>query len=473
MSINEYAQYDALGLAELVQTGQVSASELLDEALRRVDQHNPALNAVVHRVDELARSWAKSPAQGPFQGVPLLLKDVMGLCEGMPTRMGSRSTPAEPSRRDSEIVARFRRAGFVPFGKSNAPEFGLMPSTESVFYGAAHNPWNLEYSPGGSSGGSAAAVAAGIVPVAHANDGGGSIRIPASVCGLVGLKPTRGRVSLAPGSDPSGLVVEHVVTRSVRDAAAVLDVVAGSHPGDFQPFPRPSYSFLDALNQPPPQLRIAVVERDPHGRPYASQCADALRATADRLTQLGHHVEAARPDIDAASLSFAFRQLWYCNAAVLTDGLGLLNGKTVSADEHDPLTWAMVEAGRAVSATQYQIARFLLDGMTRRLAHFMQRFDLLLTPTLSAPPFKLGYLDLTSSDLEAQMNNTEALVAYAPIANAAGLPAINVPLHMSTDGLPIGMQFMAPAGEEALLLQLARQLEEAQPWAARHPALWG
>jgi amidase len=472
MSINEYAQYDALGLAELVRTGQVSATELLDEALRRVERHNPALNAVVFRADELAHTWAKTPAQGPFQGVPLLLKDVLGLCEGMPTRMGSRSTPSEPSRRDSEIVARFRRAGFVPFAKSNAPEFGLMPTTESLFYGAAHNPWNLAYTPGGSSGGSAAAVAAGIVPLAHANDGGGSIRIPSSLCGLVGLKPTRGRVSLAPGSDPSGLVIEHVVTRSVRDSAAVLDAIAGSVPGDFALFPPPGSSFLDALAEPLAPQRIAVVEQDPQGKPYASECSDALRATADRLAQLGHHVEAARPGIDGPTLSFAFRQLWYSNAAVMTDGLALLSGQAVSVDNHDPLTWAMVEAGRAITSTQYQIARFLLDGATRRLAYFMKRFDLVLTPTLSTPPFELGHLDLRSSDLETEMNKTEAIVGYTPVANAAGVPAISLPLCTSKAGMPIGMQFMAAAGEEALLLRLAKQLERVMPWARRRPVVW-
>jgi amidase len=472
MPINEYAQYDALGLAELVRTKQVTASELLDEALRRADRHNPQLNAIVFRDDAQSKGRAEKAAHGPFEGVPLLLKDILGLCEGMPTRMGSRGSEDVRSPRDSELVARFRRAGFVPFGKTNAPEYGLMPTTESVFHGAAHNPWNLAYSPGGSSGGSAAAVAAGIVPLAHANDGVGSIRIPATCCGLVGLKPTRGRVSLAPGSDPNGLVTEHVVTRTVRDSAAALDATAGSVPGDFELFPAPPQSFLDAINSAPDALRIAVVEQDPHGRPYAPECATALRATADLLTQLGHHVKVDKPPLDANLLSFAFRQLWFSNAAVLVDGLGALQGRPPSADNHDPLTWAMVGIGRTITATNYQIARFMLDDMSRRLAHFMQRYDLVLTPTLSTPPFKLGHLDVRSSDVETEMAKTEAIVAYAPVANAAGLPAISLPLHTSPAGLPIGMQLMAAAGEEALLLRVGRQLEEALPWAGRRAGMF-
>ncbi|HEY2734612.1 MAG TPA: amidase, partial [Polyangiales bacterium] len=250
MPFDEYAQYDGLGLAELVRTKQLTPSELLEAALLRAERLNPSLNAIVFRADELARAWASEANEGPFQGVPLLLKDILGVCQGMPTRMGSRASAPEPSEHDAEIVARFRRAGFVPFGKTNAPEFGLMPTTESSFHGAAHNPWDLSRTPGGSSGGSAAAVAAGIVPIAHGNDGGGSIRIPASCCGLVGLKSTRGRVSLAPGSDPTGLVVEGVLSRSVRDSAAALDAIAGSIPGDFQYFPPPSAPFSASLREP-------------------------------------------------------------------------------------------------------------------------------------------------------------------------------------------------------------------------------
>jgi amidase len=469
--MQDYADYDGLALAELVRSRQVSAEELLRAAIERVERLNPSLNAVVFRADALAQRWASQAAPGPFQGVPLLLKDVMGLCEGMPTRLGSASMPAEPSARDAEIVTRFRRAGFVPFAKTNAPEFGLLPTTESVLYGPAKNPWDLSRSPGGSSGGSAAAVAAGIVPIAHANDGGGSIRIPASCCGLLGLKPTRGRVSLAPGVDPSGLVIEHVVTRSVRDSAAVLDALAGSIPGDPQYFPPPERSFASMLDEPLASLRIAVLESDPHERAYDPRCAAALRTTADQLQNLGHQVHAARPKFDVAMVSFAFRQLWYCQAAVLADGQALLRGQPARPEEFDPLTFAMVELGRGVTATEYQIARFLLDGMTRRIAHFMRDYDLLLSPTLSAPPLPLGTLDVRSRDVEAEMAKIEAYVAWTPIANATGFPAISLPLQTSPEGLPIGLQLMAAADAEATLLQIARQLELAQPWQTRRPRL--
>jgi amidase len=473
MSFAEYTQYDGIGLGELVRAGQVTATELLEAAIRLVDRHNPALNAVIIRADELAHTWAKSPAAGAFQGVPLLLKDILGVSEGMPTRMGSRSVPATVGRSDSELVARYRRAGFIPFAKTNAPEFGLLPITDSGLYGAAKNPWNLGFSPGGSSGGSAAAVAAGIVPVAHGNDGGGSIRIPSASCGLVGLKPTRGRNSLAPGSDPSGLVVEHVLTRSIRDSAAALDATAGPVPGDFTWLPAPAQSYLSSLETLPRALNIAVLERDPRGAEYSSDCANALRQTADRLTTLGHRVTAAVLDINAEVLSQAFAQLWFANAAVLADGLGMLQGLTPRRESYDALTWQMIEAGRAITSTQYQVARFMLDGMSRRVAHFMRNYDLVLSPTTSQPALPHGALDVTSEDVATQMRRAEDFVAYTPIANAAGLPAISLPLQQSPSGLPIGMQFIAAAGEEALLLQLGRQLEQAMPWAGRHPALFG
>jgi amidase len=446
---------------------------LLEAALLRAERLQPSLNAIVFRADELARGWANEASEGPFQGVPLLLKDILGLCKGMPTRMGSRASDPTPSKHDAEIVARFRRAGFVPFGKTNAPEFGLMPTTESMLHGAAHNPWDLSRTPGGSSGGSAAAVAAGIVPIAHGNDGGGSIRIPASCCGLVGLKPTRGRVSLAPGSDPTGLVIEGVLTRSVRDSAAALDAIAGSIPGDFHFFPPPATPFASAMRAPLGSLRIAVLESDPQGRAYSPDCSTALRATADLLTSLGHRVEAAIPKFGVDALSHAFAQIWFANAALLADGLALSRGQTSRAEEHDPLTWAMVEIGRAITATQLQIARFMLDGAARRVVRFMQPYDLVLMPTLSEPAFPLGQIDLRSTDVATQMERSGSWVAYAPIANAAGLPAISVPLHTSTTGLPIGMMFMAGMAAEARLLQLALQLEEALPWSGRHPALFG
>ncbi|MET0389796.1 MAG: amidase [Polyangiales bacterium] len=479
MSFAEYDRYDGLGLAELVRTRQVSASELLEEALARTTRANPSLNAVVFRADELARGWAQNPAAGPFQGVPLLLKDILGVCEGMPTRMASRAIASKPSRSDAELVARYRRAGFVPFGKTNAPELGLLPITDSALYGPARNPWNLAHTPGGSSGGSAAAVAAGIVPVAHANDGGGSIRIPAACCGLVGLKPTRGRNSLAPGSDPSGLVCEHVLTRTVRDSAAALDATAGFVPGDFARVAPPEEPFVAALERPLGSLKVAVLERDPRGEPYAPEHASALRATADKLSELGHEVSTATLEIDAALLSDAFTKLWYSNAAVLADGMALLRGAVAQSGEHDATTWAMVEAGRNVTASQYQIARLMLDGMTRRLAQRMRAYDVILSPTLSGPALPLGHIDVHSSDVVTQLARAEAFVAYAPIANAAGLPAISLPLYTTaptsdvappgSGGLPIGMQLMAAAGEEALLLRLARQLEQALPWSERRP----
>jgi amidase len=471
MPISEYDRMDGLGLAELVASKQATASELLEEAIARADMVNPALNAIILKDYERARAMAKAPLPaGPFAGVPFLLKDIALQYQGTPTRQGSRFFPAFPSDHDSNLMARFRKAGLVPFGKTNVPEFGLVPTTEGRLYGPARNPWNLSYSTGGSSGGSAAAVAAGIVPMAHANDGGGSIRIPASCCGLVGLKPTRGRVSAGPDMPDAvdGLAVELVVTRSVRDTAAALDVAAGAEPGDPYVAPPAPKSYLESSKLPPRRLRIAFVTKKPNGEPAHADCTTAVKQAASLCAGLGHSVEEATPDIDLEGLTPAFMAIWCSNLTAIVDFISRLTGQTPSRDTMEGLTLAYYERGKSFSGSQYVQSKMRLNQLTRQMAKFHQTYDLWLTPTLSAPPWKLGALDIDQTDIDKITAAFSDYVPYTPSQNITGQPAINLPLHWNADGLPIGVQFVAPHGDELTLLQLATQLEAAQPWAARY-----
>jgi amidase len=310
VAFNEYASLDGLALGRMVRDRQITPTELMDAAIARAEKHNPKLNAIVFKDYDRARATARShQSTGPFAGVPLLLKDIMGDCAGMPTRSACAFIPATPMAADSELVARYKRAGFIPFAKTNVPELGIPPVTESRLYGPARNPWNVDRTPGGSSGGSAAAVAAGIVPVAHGNDGGGSIRIPASCCGLVGLKPTRGRNSLAPllGDVLGGYIVEHVLTRTVRDCAAALDATAGMMPGDPYFPPRPTRAYLNEASTPPKPLRIAFSAANPLGGSVHPDCVEATQSAAKLCEELGHHVEEAAPQLNYPMLAALFR----------------------------------------------------------------------------------------------------------------------------------------------------------------------
>jgi amidase len=401
------------------------------------------------------------------------LKDISLQWQGTPTRQGSRFFPPFPSDHDSYLAARFRKAGLVAFGKTNVPEFGLMPTTEGKLYGAAHNPWNLAHSTGGSSGGSAAAVAAGIVPLAHANDGGGSIRIPASCCGLVGLKPTRGRVSVGPdlAEAVDGLAIDLCVSRSVRDTAAALDVAAGYEPGDPYVAPPAPASYLAAAQQKPKRLRIAVARKKPDGKPLHPDCLAAVEQAAKLCAAQGHSVEEASPEIDVSILQPAFTAIWCGNLAAIIDLIARLTGQTPSLDNLEGLTLGLYEAGKQVGASEYLQAKMTINFAMRAIAKFHQTYDLWLTATLGTPPIKLGTLDINERDPAKSLAPLVDYVPYTAIQNITGQPAINLPLHWNAGGLPIGVQFVGAHGDELTLLQLATQLERAQPWFGRYATI--
>ncbi len=478
--MKEFSDYDGIGLAELVRQGEVSASELVDAAIERIERHNGTLNAVVYEAYDLARDLAaqRPPhgAGGPLQGVPMLLKDISADCTGMPSTMGCRGlADAPPADHDSFQVARFKAAGLIPLGKTNTPEWGLLPTTEPLLYGPTRNPWDLRCSPGGSSGGSAAAVAAGIVPIAHANDGGGSIRMPAAACGLVGLKPTRGRISWGPllGEAIDGLVSEHVVTRTVRDCALALDITAGPAPGDPYWAPPPARPFLDELSQPPRTLRIAYWTGGLMGNAVHPDCREAVLAAAKVCAELGHHVEEAMPQADFQVLLESWRTTWFAACQLDVDAAALiLLGKPLGRDDVEPLTWATAERGRTLSALDFQLAAVFRQQESRHIADFFESFDVWLTPTLPEPPVPIG----TFSGALTRVEDWDPIIAYMSfccVANATGQPSISLPLHWNAEGLPIGSMFAAAYANEAVLLQLAGQLEQALPWVKKHPPVWG
>lgn len=470
--MHDYERFDATGLAELVRNHQVSPLELADAAIDRIQRRNPTINAVVHLMAEQARTAAQGKLEGPFAGVPFLLKDVMASCAGEPTTSGSRALSNHIAKHDSVLVARLRRAGFVIIGKTNAPEFGLLPTTEPRLYGPTRNPWRLDRTAGGSSGGAAAAVAAGLVPAAHGNDGGGSIRIPASCCGLFGLKPSRGRISLGPdiGDMMSGLVSEHALTRSVRDSAAILDATAGSAPGDPYVAPPPRRPYAEDVVEGPPRLRIAFATESLTGSPIDEVCRSAVRDAAALCSNLGHDVEEASPSLDANRFSQAFMALWCAGTTFSVRGIGLVRGRPVAQEELEPFTWALHEMGMRIDSADYLLAVAALQQASRALAAFLEHYDVWLTPSLAQPPVPLGHFDTGQDSVFTTLANAAAFAPFTPIANATGTPAMSVPLSWH-DGLPIGVHFAARYGDEATLFALASQLEKARPWEIRYPAV--
>ena len=476
MSFNEYAAFDGLALGRMVRERKVTPAELMEAAIARAEQHNAKLNAIVFKDYDRALAVARERKAGaaPFEGVPMLLKDIMGDCAGMPTRSACAFIAATPMRADSEVVARYKRAGFIPFGKTNAPELGIPPVTESRLYGPARNPWNLERTPGGSSGGSAAAVAAGIVPVAHGNDGGGSIRIPAACCGLVGLKPTRGRISLAPnlGNVLGGLAVEHVLTRTVRDSAAALDATAGPMPGDPYFPPPPARPYIHESSAPPSRLRIAFSTENPLGGAIHPDCVEATIQAAKLCAELGHEVEEAAPELNYQMLGQLFLTVYAAGVALSIEGTRLMTGAEPTPEKFQTFTWNMYQQGRQVSAPQYLIAQVLLQRASRRFAAFFESHDLLLTPTLGQPPLKIGAIDFMNPGTTLLDEKITNFAVACPIYNVTGQPAISIPLYWNREGLPIGVMFGGRYGDEATLIQLAGQLEQAQPWIDRKPPIW-
>jgi amidase len=391
--------------------------------------------------------------------------------------MGSRYFPAFPSSTDSELVARYKRAGLIPFGKTNAPEFGLPPITEPLLYGPARNPWNTEYTPGGSSGGSAAAVAAGIVPLAHGNDGGGSIRIPAASCGLVGLKPTRGRNSFAPnlGDVMGGLVCEHVVSRSVRDSAAALDSTEGPVVGDPYFAPPKARPYIQEVSTIPGRLKIAFWERGIDGGLIHEEAVAAVRGAVELCTNLGHEVEEATPaqGPGESELASAFISVYAAGLASTIESIRQLTGVQPTLDNLEGLTMNFYEIGRQITGAQYLMAVMTLQRLSRQFAAFFETYDILIAPALGCPPLKVGTIDFQSPSASMLDPRIGMYAHVNPIFNITGQPAISLPLHWTADGLPLGVLFGGRYGDEATLLRLAGQIEQARPWKDRHPPIWG
>jgi amidase len=470
MPIKDYGKYDALGLADLVKKKKVKPSELLEEAISRAEAFNPKLNAIVYKDYDNARNRAKTKLRGPFAGVPFLLKDIFALTTTMPTRQAARFMPAIPWPHNSVLVDRFLAAGLVPFGKTNVPEFGIVATTESELYGPAHNPWSLAHSTGGSSGGSGAAVAAGIVPMAHANDGGGSIRIPASCNGLVGLKPTRGRMTFAPdfGEVVDGLATDLVVSRSVRDTAAALDATAGPVMGDPYWAPPQPASYLDSIKRKPKKLRIAFPAKKLDGGAFHEDCVAAVKRAAKLCRDLGHEVEEASPNLDQSLLIPAFMALWGGSLASGIDTIAELTGRQPTDKDFEGTTWGLYEQGRKVTAGEFLRAKTHLHAAGREAARFHQTYDVWITPTLGRPPERLGFFDMSERDVAKSFGAQIDYVPFTAMQNATGQPAINVPLYWNKEGLPIGTQFVGRFGDEETLLKLAAQLEKAAPWWERY-----
>ncbi|HOM30160.1 MAG TPA: amidase [Deltaproteobacteria bacterium] len=494
-NFKEYDLYDGIGLAELVKKGLVSAAEVLEEAIERIERVNPKINAVILRMYDSARRAVSSRLpEGPFTGVPFLLKDLLTACAGVPLSMGCRAYRDYVPPVDSELMRRYRASGVVVAGKTNTPEFGLVAVTEPELFGPTRNPWDLGRTPGGSSGGSAAAVASGMVPMASGGDGGGSIRIPASHCGLFGLKPTRGRTPTGPyyGEIWQGAAVEHVITRTVRDSAAMLDAIHGADPGSPYVIPGPQRSYLEEAGSDPSRLRIAFTTRSPLGTPVDPECTNAVTDAARLLSELGHDVEEDEPDIDGHALAKSYFTMYFGEvAADIAEMEQVLARKVTHKDVEEP-TWSLKLLGDAFSSGEFVLAVRRWNTFARSMAAFHQRYDLYLTPTVAAPPVRIGELKPKPAE-ETAMKIVNALglgrlirmsgiadklavenlskTPFTQLANLTGQPAMSVPLYWSETGLPIGVQFVARFGDEATLFRLAGQLERARPWAEKRPAI--
>jgi Asp-tRNA(Asn)/Glu-tRNA(Gln) amidotransferase A subunit family amidase len=463
-----FASHDALAVGQLVKTGKLGARELLDGTLARLRALNQSLNAITDFYDgPLLEKSVAMAGTGPFEGVPFVVKQLMADCAGTPTTLGSRFFARQPvAVADSAAVARMRRAGLVIVGRTNTSEFGLAPTTEPAFGGATLNPWRKGLSPGGSSGGSAAVVAARGLPMAHATDGGGSIRIPAALCGLFGLKPSRGRVSLAPiGETLAGAGAQHCVSISVRDSAALLDALAGSEPGD--PYAAPAAgSFLAATQRAPGRLRVAFMRGPVGGTPLDPVLVAAVERTAKLLEGLGHRVEEAAPDYDPAAAGEALGTIMAANT--WTNIQIRANGRVPGSGDLEPVTRQAAEQGRQISAHDYIRAVQTFHRTGRQLGAFFERHDVLLSPTIARVSLPLGEVRMDGSS-EQYQQALAPMVAFTSVCNAAGVPAMSMPLAWSEDGLPIGLQFIGRFGAEEMLFSLAAELERAQPWRDRKP----
>lgn len=491
MGFRDYGRYDALGLAELVRSGQVSAGELLDEALARTAAVNPKINAVVHLMERGARQALEDglPA-GPFSGVPFLVKDLMTACAGEPMRWGSRLFRDYVPAADEELTRRYRAAGLVIFGKTNTPEFGVTNVTEPELFGPTRNPWNLDRTSSGSSGGSAAAVAAGIVPAANANDGGGSIRTPASNCGLVGLKPSRGRNPTGPNAPDVwwGLIGEHAVTRTLRDSAALLDATAGDYPQQLMKLAPPERPFLEETRREPGRLRIAFTFDPGLGKVLHAENRKALEKTTAALAGLGHELFEVHLPLPPESFVESYASLVAADVAATVRYAKVLVGREATGDDVELATWVLAKMGEAQSGADVAQSLWTMQSFARQWLAWSAGFDVLLTPTVGVPPLPIGAYKLTTLQRQALKLVTalpagallsqrpKVIEAFAPVfesapytmvANVTGQPSMSLPLHWTDDNLPMGMLFTAGTGNEAVLFRLAAQLEQALPWRDR------
>jgi amidase len=478
---DDLAALDATATAELVRKGSVSPRELVEDAIARIESVNDRLNAVITPLFEKARAAAASELpDGPFRGVPFLLKDLDVVSAGDPFHGGMQFLKQAGYVPDhsSYLTEKFRQAGLIVLGKTNTPELGLQVTTEPEAYGPSRNPWNPDHSTGGSSGGSAAAVASGMVPAAHASDGGGSIRVPASECGLVGLKPSRGRISLGPeyGDYWHGLVTSHVLCRSVRDSAGLLDAVAGPMPGDPYTAPPPLQPYAEEVGADPGQLRIGLMPQAPTGAPPCSgECTAAVEATGSLLESLGHRVELAHPDAldEHPELVAGFSVIVGSWTAKALRQWGEVVGRPVGEGDVEAGTWGIARLGEEIAAMDYLTTVERLHAWSRRMARWWaDDFDLLVTPTAAAPPPRIGELMAQPGDDGTAGDKIFALVSFTPQFNVTGQPALSLPMAWSADALPIGVQLVAASAREDLLFRVASQLERAQPWSERRPPIW-
>ena len=490
--MKDFSSYDALGLAELVRTKQVTARELVSASIENIEALNPKLNAVIHKMYDRAIKDAESPVHGPFGGVPFMLKDLLAWYAGEPISSGSRLFKGWIPPHDTEIVRRYKRSGVIVVGKTNTPEFGLTPYTEPEAFGPTVNPWDTTRTTGGSSGGSAAAVASGMVPMASGGDGGGSIRIPSSCCGIFGLKPTRGRTPAGPivGEHWQGAAIEHVLTRSVRDSAAMLDAISGPDVGAPYWAAPPARPFIEEIGSPPGRLRIAFTSKPLLGHIVHDDCKAALNDAANLLESLGHTLVEAEPPVDREKFNMAFLTM-VCGEvhAELAEATELL-GRKPKREEVELTTWALSLLGGSITAGEFVRAEHYLRSSSRRIAEFFEGYDLLLTPTLSVPPFPTGSLQPPAKEripirilgalragnvlklmgaLEQAAEKIFDVIPYEPLFNVSGQPAMSVPLYWNRDNLPIGVHLVARYGDDATLFRIASQLEEARPWMNRRP----
>jgi amidase len=493
----EYDEFDAVGLAELVAKKQVTPLELVEAAIERIESVNGRLNAVICKLYDAALNRARSAeaSAGPLAGVPFLMKDLLSACAGVPFTSGSRYYRNHVPAHDAELVRRYRRAGLIVLGKTSTPEFGIMPITEPVLFGACKNPWALTRTPGGSSGGAAAAVASGMVPVAHGGDGGGSIRIPTSCCGLFGLKPTRARNPAGPDASEHwyGFAAEHVVSRSVRDSAAVLDASAGPEATAQYWAPPPERPFLQEIGVPTGPLRIAVTDVPQMPARVHPDCRRAVRDAARLCESLGHQVEEAAPPVDPDTFAHAFFTVICGSVAAGIELSARALGRRPAREELEIATWLAGLLGAELSAGDAFAAIQVLQAQAREVHRFFERYDILLTPTLGSPPLPIGALEPRGAEalahrtianlglgsilrlkrvIQATVARVFEFVPFTPLANVTGQPSMSVPLYWNEQGLPIGTLFTARFGAEATLFRLASALEQARPWAHLRPPVY-